>query len=372
MRNKEGNKQTARVLVAADIHYIAPELITNRPLFLSYVEKGDGKLSEHSEEIADAFVEEVVKSRPDALILAGDLTYNGEKLSLVRMAEKLRRVKEAGIPVFTIPGNHDICYPLAISYAGESIRSAVKITDREFRDLTKEYGVKEADASDRYSTSYLVKLTPEIWFLLLDANSEKEPGALPAPTLRWAEKMLREAQKKGAEVIAVSHQNVVTQNTIFKNGFIIKNHRETADLFRKYGVKTVLSAHAHMTHHEEEEGLTDYCTGALSVWPLAYAELTVSPEGTFYESRALPIRREEAEERFDRSFRGFLKDMMKGIEASGGEQEAMLEFAVRTNRAYFSGTLDAGAVKNEEGFRLWKEYGSKTFYLTYLKSIVKE
>ena len=372
---KEENKTTeredsgaCRVLVASDLHYLAPELGTQSPRFKESVENGDGKLSEHGDRIVEEFLSLVMAEKPDALVLAGDLTYNGERLSLVRLCEKLENVRKAGIPVYTIPGNHDIRYPLAADFNGEKLRSAAKISQRDFRTITAEYGVKQAAFKDRYSTSYLAEVTSRVWLLFLDANTEKEKGALTAGTLRWAERVLKLSREKGARVIVVSHQNIVPQNPVFKSGFVVKNYRQVSELLRKYGVETVLSGHAHMTHHEEEEGLTDYCTGALCVAPLMYAELTVSREEILYRTRHLEILQDEAFARFDAGFGRFAQSMMEGMSVPETERKVMEEFAVKTNRAYFSGTLDKERVRAEEGYRLWTEHGKKTFYLQYLKS----
>lgn len=51
------------------------------PRFQEMVEYGDGKVVTYIDQITDAFLDEVVKLRPDALVLSGDLTLNGEKAS---------------------------------------------------------------------------------------------------------------------------------------------------------------------------------------------------------------------------------------------------------------------------------------------------
>ena len=42
-----------------------------------------------------------------ALILSGDLSFNGEKTSHEELAGKLFKLQEQGIPVLVLPGNHD-------------------------------------------------------------------------------------------------------------------------------------------------------------------------------------------------------------------------------------------------------------------------
>ena len=97
-----------RVLTATDLHYLAPSLTDHGPLFWQVMEAGDGKVTEYCDEITSAFLEQAAALRPDALILTGDLTFNGEEASHLALAEKLAGAEAAGVPVFVLPGNHDL------------------------------------------------------------------------------------------------------------------------------------------------------------------------------------------------------------------------------------------------------------------------
>lgn len=52
------------------------------------VEYGDGKVVTYIDQITDAFLDEVVKLRPNVLVLSGDLTLNGEKKQAIRILRK--------------------------------------------------------------------------------------------------------------------------------------------------------------------------------------------------------------------------------------------------------------------------------------------
>lgn len=107
------------IMLGTDIHYFSDSLTDGGPCFQEMVEYGDGKVVTYIDQITDAFLDEVVKLRPDALVLSGDLTLNGEKASHKDLAEKLHRVENNGIPVLVIPGNHDINNRQAARYEGE-------------------------------------------------------------------------------------------------------------------------------------------------------------------------------------------------------------------------------------------------------------
>ena len=73
-------------------------------MFQSMVEHGDGKLTNYVWEITDAALEEIKLLSPDALIISGDLSLQGEKKSHEELAKKLDEVEKAGITVLVIPG----------------------------------------------------------------------------------------------------------------------------------------------------------------------------------------------------------------------------------------------------------------------------
>ena len=79
------------IMLGTDIHYFSDSLTDGGPRFQEMVEYGDGKVVTYIDQITDAFLDEVVKLRPDALVLSGDLTLNGEKASHKDLAEKLHR-----------------------------------------------------------------------------------------------------------------------------------------------------------------------------------------------------------------------------------------------------------------------------------------
>lgn len=77
------------IMLGTDIHYFSDSLTDGGLRFQEMVEYGDGKVVTYIDQITDAFLDEVVKLRPDVLVLSGDLTLNGEKASHKDLAEKL-------------------------------------------------------------------------------------------------------------------------------------------------------------------------------------------------------------------------------------------------------------------------------------------
>lgn len=104
-------------------------------------------------EILDAFIADVIKQRPDGLIVSGDLVFNGEKISHEELAMKLRKVEKNGIPVMIIPGNYDINNFYASGFKKDSTYPVDFIELEKFKELYEEFGLRQAVYQDPHSFS---------------------------------------------------------------------------------------------------------------------------------------------------------------------------------------------------------------------------
>ena len=107
------------LIVASDLHYIAPSLTDGGACYQRVLQAGDSKFMPQIEAITDAFLDEVLEASPDALVLTGDLTFNGALQSHEALIEKLRRLETAGIPVLVLTGNHDLYNTNAAAFHGD-------------------------------------------------------------------------------------------------------------------------------------------------------------------------------------------------------------------------------------------------------------
>lgn len=85
----ESEERNNRLIIATDIHYLAKQLTDGKEAFTYMVEHGDGKMANYVREITDAFIDEVIEENPRAVVLSGDLSLNGEKLSHEELAGSL-------------------------------------------------------------------------------------------------------------------------------------------------------------------------------------------------------------------------------------------------------------------------------------------
>lgn len=90
LEDEATGQMNPEIVIATDIHYLAKELTDFGPAFEEMVQSGDGKAITYVWEITDAFLEEVIARKPQALILSGDLTLEGEQLSHEALAKKIK------------------------------------------------------------------------------------------------------------------------------------------------------------------------------------------------------------------------------------------------------------------------------------------
>ena len=366
---KATDAEPIKLMVATDLHYLSPSLTDHGERFQAVMAAGDSKVTEYSEEIVDTLIQKAEEEQPSALILSGDLTFNGELISLQELKEKFTSLEDAGIPVLVIPGNHDIDYPYAYGYDGANYYPVEDISQAEFTSLMGKFGYDDAAMSDPTSFSYCTHVTDTLWLLFLDANTEADPGGLTDQTLSFAEDVLKQAQEAGANVIPVTHQNVLSPSDLFSSGFVITNNNDLIKLFKKYNISLCLNGHAHLQHTSQEDGLTQIITESLSVYPLQYGILTVSGNEWHYENKELGIRREESEARFRANTLSQVDQVLDKTNATDEEKKAMEDFAVTANEEFFSGK-QVTLTKDDPAYQLWVKYAPDSFWTSYLTSTI--
>lgn len=379
-------KPSFTLIQASDLHYISNELTDHGKSFTDLLAQGDGKLTLYCDELTEAFLSEVIKQHPDALVLSGDLTFNGAIQSHEALAEKLRKVEAAGIPVFVLSGNHDVYNHNAASFKEDSYTFVPFAESEDFRKIYADFGFNEALAQDQESLSYIVQLNESTRLLILDTNSKEMPCGISDRSLLWIEKQLKEASEDGQYVLAFTHQNLM-QHTLFKNGYVIDGADEVIRLFETYGVELSLCGHMHIQHTMSTEQLTEIAVSSLAVTPCQYALLHADKGSLTYQTQSVDVEgwaREQgstdenllnfkvfADSAMDAmTTRQFLKQLAQ-TDFTYNQQQTMIDFACRINRAYFSGDLrEFLKASDEAAFNLW--VSSNTFNGTYISSMAED
>lgn len=371
-----------RIMIATDLHYLSPELTDNGNFFMELVKNGDGKAVMYSEELVEALVRCGLKEKPDVLVLSGDLTFNGEKKSHQDLTKKLRKLRDAGITVLVIPGNHDLNNGQASKFKGDSYERTASVSTLEFQGLYQGFSSSYAIARDENSLSYMYESKKGMRLLMLDVNGVSQPGRVQEETFDWIETQLKKAKKDGLPVIAVSHQTLLAHNNVFSEGFMIENGKRLENLYEEYGVISNLSGHMHVQHIRLDGGIPEIVTGSAAVWPHYYGFLRFDGEGLDYHAKPI-VTTADAEGNpgmahliegsqklfLDTSYRQVIEELQDKA-LTEKERNDIADYFVRLNMLYFTGRMDKRPEKDEK--LLWEQYTRGTFLNLYINSVLAE
>ncbi|MDP8220636.1 MAG: metallophosphoesterase [Candidatus Stygibacter frigidus] len=278
--------------VMTDMHYFSVSLINQQSLSYQVYLKQDAKLTLESGAVIKEAIHQMVKSEIEFVILAGDVSNEGEKLSHEELAGFLRVFEANGIKVFITPGNHDINNPQAYSFLRDIPERIETVTPREFETIYYDYGFRQAFSRDRTTLSYCAEIKPGLKIITLDANQYRfhkknsiPNGVLTESTLQWAENLIRDAVVKGERMIGVMHHGVVEhfldQGETFV-AFLVKDYQEVGKRLAEAGLEFVFTGHLHAqdvsSARFDEHTIYDIETAALTSVPFAWRLLTLKPE----------------------------------------------------------------------------------------------
>jgi Predicted phosphohydrolases len=97
-------KADKTIYLLADTHVMSPSLLdsSDNTAWQEYLAE-HRNMQDLSVPIYNQLIEQIITDHPDALLICGDLTKDGETASHEYVLERLRKVEAAGIPVFVIP-----------------------------------------------------------------------------------------------------------------------------------------------------------------------------------------------------------------------------------------------------------------------------
>lgn len=281
-----------RIVIISDVHLLSPELITPGSA-IDRADAGETKMMAMSDNIMTAITDSIIKMEPTVVLLTGDLTNNGERLSHERMAQHLARMKQQGIQPLVIPGNHDCNNPYARSFDGDRTMPAATVTREEFAQIYRDFGYGDTSVRDTASLSYCCEPFKGVVILGIDSNMDEfntltcrgdsadtyhNGGRIKPETLQWVIDRAGEARKQGKQVIAMMHHHLVPhfdQEERLLANYIIKRHDEAARQLLESGIHTIFTGHLHVTdaatayNSEGTDSIVEIATGSAICYPFA-------------------------------------------------------------------------------------------------------
>ncbi|MBO4659806.1 MAG: metallophosphoesterase [Prevotella sp.] len=249
-----------RIMVLSDIHVMSPDLVVDpeSEAFKKMV-ASDRKLCKYSYEIFQAYCDTIRAIRPDLVLIAGDLTKEGELLSHQAVAAGLQQLLDEGIPTLVVPGNHDIECKMGRVYDYDGSHAAENITIEQFAEIYHNFGYDGTTERDPNSLSYACEPFPGLVLICIDdsrtpskgdvGRGEAEYGRIIQPTLDWIVQKADEAVAQKKRVLAMVHHQMLEQfngQTSFFPSAVTEHGDSIARIFAAHGIKAVLTGHMHI------------------------------------------------------------------------------------------------------------------------------
>ena len=277
--------------VISDTHLIADSLHDHGQAFSQMQKTSQGKDLYYQETALSAFVRMAQKKKPAAIIVTGDVTFNGERVSAEKFAEIFKPLEETQLLV--LPGNHDIYDGWAREFRGKKQYYAGQISPRMWRNIFKT-SYKNAVSVDDESLAYSVQLNPDYLLILADSNDYGKEEATTAPATagflgreqrRWIKSQLQYASENNLQVIFCMHHNLYAHNPAVNKGYVVDDYRELRKLLAQYNVKLVFSGHIHAQNimlPQDPCPATEIVTSSFCSNDQGYGVVKVSPKEVSY------------------------------------------------------------------------------------------
>lgn len=281
-------KETKFYLIT-DTHYFAPELGCSGPEyddFMHYEQKCFAETASINRSVFDYLK---TAKEADNVLIAGDLTFNGERESHKQFLELLSELKESGKNVYVVTADHDFKENNDAFAFGENGRYTPESEKREeLWEMYSEFGFGSAISEDREHLSYVAQLGEGVRLLALNSDFKKKGNHhFKDEQFEWIEKQAEKAREDGQMLFAMNHYPVLGGQPLMAliEPMSVRDSHKTATFLADNGIHLIFTGHMHnqsINVMETEKGnkLYDVCTGAIIADPAYIRLVTIKDEKT--------------------------------------------------------------------------------------------
>lgn len=296
---------SATFAVFSDLHYLADNLYDyNSTAWNQYLETSDREMEQANSiiqnafDLADYYLEQAKENNAGFVLIPGDLTKDGELESHKQLAQKFNAFEqETGIPVFLVPGNHDIRNSNGRDFKGDKAVAAVRTEPSDFETIYKNFGYDESDPDciSRFhpkdgklggGLSYAWKLNDNFMLLGIDSaiyspdNGAKgdehlTDGTIGPDLMSWIEEQCAYAKENNLEIVLIEHHNLVPHMEIEEAtffSFVVRDWEYVCDKYADAGIHYAFTGHLHSNDtssyvNDNGERITDILCPTLTGYP---------------------------------------------------------------------------------------------------------
>ncbi|MBQ1996351.1 MAG: metallophosphoesterase, partial [Clostridia bacterium] len=241
-------KETKFYLIT-DTHYFAPELGCSGPEyddFMHYEQKCFAETASINRSVIDYLKE---AKEADNVLIAGDLSFNGEIESHREFIALLDELRESGKNVYVVTADHDFKYDGDTFAFGENGRYSPEGTKREdLPELYKSFGFGQAIAEDREHLSYVAQIGEGVRLLALNCDFKKKGNHhFKEEQLQWIKEQAQKAREDGQMLFAMNHYPILGGQPLMAliEPMSVRDSHETATFLADNGIHLVFTGHMH-------------------------------------------------------------------------------------------------------------------------------
>lgn len=285
-----------KFFVITDTHYFENSLGAHGSEYKEFMRFQQKSFAE-SEYINKKVFEYLKKSdEADIVLIAGDLTFNGEKANHVGFIKLLRELEESGKRVYVTTADHDVkARPFAFTHSG---KKRVERTDfSELYDMYKDFGYGSAIALNRKHMSYVAQLSDNVRLLVLcNDMADAVNTEYDEEMLSWIKEQARKAKADSQLMIAMQHYPLIAGQPVLS---LMPHARQKGSLklietLADNGVQLVFTGHMHCQSINTVKtaagnSFYDVCTGSVVAYPPYMRLVSIAEDKTIsIESKPLP------------------------------------------------------------------------------------
>ncbi|HZJ75544.1 MAG TPA: metallophosphoesterase [Clostridia bacterium] len=272
--------------LVTDTHYFEPSLGASGKGYDEYMKSEQMCLAENANIVKATFREIANDSDVDIVLIAGDLTKNGEKESHRGFKKELYKLRDAGKRIYVITARHDF-NDSPRGYKNDGFVPVEGTSRFELSELYDDFGYKDAIAFDEISLSYVAELCDGVRLLAIncDGQSEKEKGSIDENLMGWIEKQAKKAKEDNCFMFAMNHYPIIPSVPVFDlvGDAKLKNWRSVAEVFPEWGINLIFTGHMHIQSVNEYinkngKKFYDVCTSALVGSPGKYRRIEITED----------------------------------------------------------------------------------------------
>ncbi len=241
--------------------------------------------------IIDAAFAKIARSDTAAVMIAGDLSNDGEIVSHEEFRKKLYELQKSK-PIYVISATHDWCSDNnPRSFDGDTVSNDIPVLSHEqLRDFYFDFGPKQAISefiTHLGTCSYTVDLSDNVRLLALNDDQSGQGGAgFSEEHFQWIEAQVKQANESGKVIIGMQHHLLMPHihKLITGGSTCVKNREYVASRLADAGLKYCFVGHSHIqdiARFTSEKGntITEVNVGSLVGYPAPIVNVTVENGG---------------------------------------------------------------------------------------------